>query len=192
MTALMCTSESCTLRPGTRVRKVNRVCFKHRSHQIVALCWDDLRDIRVPQNQIGVWTHGDATLAWVQVEDLSSVGAGDGHKLIFVHFSSYLRTRGTTGRDDGLSRLCLCSLECACLLSGDYLDSRNHWLILFIQLKKVLCSSLWLNVSSYYLQTSISASPHICPRWWTSSPQCHWFLQGWGWSRLYPRLSGRC
>lgn len=56
----------------------------------MALGGDDLGGVGVPQHQVCVGAHSDAALAWIQVEDLGSVGAGHGHKLVFIHFTRYL------------------------------------------------------------------------------------------------------
>lgn len=57
---------------------------------MVGLGGEDLRDVRVPQHQVGVRAHGNATLAGVQVEDLGGVGAGHAHKLVLVHLAGHL------------------------------------------------------------------------------------------------------
>lgn len=64
--------------------------FVTGSYRVVALSRDDLGGVWVPQHQIGVRTHGDASLARVQVEDLGGVGAGHSNKLVFIHFSCHL------------------------------------------------------------------------------------------------------
>ena len=61
------------------------------SYHVVALGRDDLADVWVPEDQVGVRAHSDAALTGVQVEDLSCIGAGHRHKLVLIHFSSHLR-----------------------------------------------------------------------------------------------------
>lgn len=56
----------------------------------MALGRDDLCDVWVPEDQVRIRTHGDAALARVQVENLGGVGAGHGHKLVFVHLTRHL------------------------------------------------------------------------------------------------------
>lgn len=73
--------------------KAEVVCGLYR---VVALSGDDLGGIWVPQHQIGVRAHGDASFARVQVEDLGGISAGHRDKLVFVHFACHLegpRTR---------------------------------------------------------------------------------------------------
>lgn len=56
----------------------------------MALGRDNLRDVWVPEDQISIRTHSDATLTGVQVENLGGVGAGHSNKLVFVHFARHL------------------------------------------------------------------------------------------------------
>lgn len=58
--------------------------------QVVALSGDDLRDIWVPQQKVGIRSHSNAALAGIQVEDLGSVCASHCHKLILIHLASHL------------------------------------------------------------------------------------------------------
>lgn len=83
----------------------------NKSHQIVTLCRDDFCDIWIPEHQIGVRAHGDASFARVQVEDLGGVGAGHSHELILVHFSSYLPNKDSEIRLQCHSHVYLLELE---------------------------------------------------------------------------------
>lgn len=68
------------------------------SYRVVGLGGDDLGAVRVPQHQVGIWTHSNATFAGVKVEDLGGVGAGHGHKLVLVHLARHLKPTGGQSR----------------------------------------------------------------------------------------------
>lgn len=51
---------------------------------------DCLDAVGVPDDQVGVGAHGDASLPRVQVEDFGSVRAGHSHKLVLIHLASHL------------------------------------------------------------------------------------------------------
>lgn len=71
---------------------------EQRSDQVVCFGSDDLSHIRVPEHQVSIRAHRDATLAGEQVEDLCRIRAGHCHKLVFVHFTSYLLENITSDR----------------------------------------------------------------------------------------------
>lgn len=56
---------------------------------------DDLGHVGVPEHEVGVRAHRDATLAWEQVVDLGCICAGHCHKLVFIHFTSDLMGKVT-------------------------------------------------------------------------------------------------
>lgn len=60
------------------------------SDQVVCFGSDDPSHVRVPEHKVSIRAHRYATLAGEQVEDLRCICAGHCHKLVFVHFTSYL------------------------------------------------------------------------------------------------------
>lgn len=76
--------------------------LKKTFHQIVGFCRDDFSSLGVPQNQVGISAHSDASLPGVAVEDLGSVGTGHCYKIVLVHLPGDLgssRGRGTMAGD---------------------------------------------------------------------------------------------
>lgn len=71
-------------------------------------CFDT---VRIPDDKVSVRAHGDAALPWVQVEDLSSVGAGYSHKLVLIHFTSHLVKEQ---RHDCISKAQTCTNSISC------------------------------------------------------------------------------
>lgn len=63
------------------------------SDQVVALSWDDLGHIRVPQHKVSIRPNCDVAFAGVQVEYLGCIRTGYCHKLVFIHLSCHLLRR---------------------------------------------------------------------------------------------------
>lgn len=63
---------------------------EQRADQVVCFGSDDLGHVRVPEHKVSIRAHCYATLAGEQIKDLCCICAGHCHKLVFVHFTSYL------------------------------------------------------------------------------------------------------
>lgn len=69
--------------------------FPHvlESHRLLSFGGDGLHPVGVPDDNVGIGAHCNPALAWIKVEDFSSVGRSDCHKLVFVHLPHGLKER---------------------------------------------------------------------------------------------------
>lgn len=75
-----------------------RLLMTGKPYTVVRLGRDGLHTVRVPDDQVSIRSHRDATFPWVKIEDFSCVGAGHSHKLVLIHLPSDLRGRACTHR----------------------------------------------------------------------------------------------
>lgn len=71
-----------------------------KPYTVVRLGRDGLHTVRVPDDQVRVRSHCNATFPGVKVEDLGCVGAGHSHKLVLIHLPSDLW---------GTEYMCMCT-----------------------------------------------------------------------------------
>lgn len=62
------------------------------AYRFMAFSCYSLHLIRVPNNNISIWTNSNPAFSWIQVEDFGSIGAGDSYKLAFIHLTCGLKT----------------------------------------------------------------------------------------------------
>lgn len=65
-----------------------------KPYTVVRLGRDGLHTVRVPDDQVRIRSHRNATFPGVKVEDLGCVGAGNSHKLVLIHLPSDLWDTG--------------------------------------------------------------------------------------------------
>lgn len=63
------------------------------THRVLELGTDGFDAVWVPDDDVCVGAHRYPAFAWIQVEDFSSVGRRDSHKLVLIHLPHGLRDR---------------------------------------------------------------------------------------------------
>lgn len=59
----------------------------------MCLCSDGADRVCVPDDQVSIGANSDPTLTWVQVQDLSCIGAGNRHKHVLIHLTCSLEKK---------------------------------------------------------------------------------------------------
>lgn len=95
------------------------------SYRFMAFSCYSLHLIRVPNNNIGIWSYSNPSFSWIQIKDFGSIGAGDSYKLAFVHLTCGLKTTWLDQSTFIIQRLSIQSAE---------------WLGRY---RKVCCSYIW-------------------------------------------------